>query len=172
MTSMKRAFTLFEVLLALTLVGILGGMTTWKFLDMKTHMQFMNDQKQLDSLLYTAQLMTILTDSESDVVLTREEGSPWLGRIEFSLPSHPLLTHISSGKTHLLSGIKTIQEKETGTIRIQIFPPFGETKCHSIEISSMKEEKTTCGRSLAHPLQEVKAPLIDEDMVRSLETKG
>lgn len=158
--------------MALTLVGILGGMTTYKFFEMKAHVRFMNDQKQLDSLLYTAQLMTILTDSESDVVLTREEGTPWIGRIEFSLPSHPLLENISSGKAHRLSGIKTIQDMETGTLRIQIFPPFGETECRSIEILSLKGEKATCGHSLSHPLQEAKTNMIDEEMVRSLEAKG
>jgi len=172
MKSMKRAFSLVEVLVSMLIVGLLGTLTTVKFWDLKEHVRFINDQKTLDALLYEAQIMTIMTDSESDVVLTKDESTSWKAYIEFSLPNHPLLCHINTKKSNTLSGIKTIQGEETGTVRMKITPPFGEPDCQSIDIVSFKGEKKECGHSLIQPLQKATKILIDEGMIRSLEKNG
>jgi hypothetical protein len=136
---------------------------------MQEHLQFSDDQKTLDALLYEAQMMTIMTDSESDVVLTKREEKGWIAHIDFSLPNHPLLHYINTKKTNTLSSIKKVQQEETGIVHIKILPSFGDLNCKTIEITSYKGAKKECGLALLHPLQEKEHPHIDDSLLRSLE---
>ena len=168
----KRAFSLIEILISLLIVGMIGSLTTMKFLSWKEHTRFTNDEKTLKALVFEAQMMTILSDSESDVLLTKRAGGGWQSVVEFSLPEHPLLIHINMNASHEFLGVKSLQGETAGEIRIPLYPPFGESECTSITLESWKGETKKFSLILLNPRQEMKQTIIDDTMIRSLEKSG
>lgn len=165
----KQAFSLFEVLLSLVIVGFISALTATKVMAWKNDTAFANDQKAINGLLLDAQTITILTDTTSEVVLKKESEGAWKATIDFSLPPHPLLAHINRHTTHTLSSIRTIQKKDSGEIRIALYPHLGEPSCGLIEIVSCEGKVKTCGESLERIVHETNRPIITDEILHSLE---
>lgn len=160
---MKRAITLLELLIVLSLISIIIPFLATKIPQWKAHYSFSQDCTLVEEMLFDAELLAILTTKTTEVRFVKEPYGCWQVSLE------PYEASVGFQRAHILQETQEVQSQGSGEVVIQFSAPFGETNDVPVLLSSYGSKTYECGLAIPTVVENEKSTLFTDSLLNALE---